>query len=253
MRVATPTPSPLPPPLLTHTPHLPLPLRPLRAHVLFEIGGAFTEALRRNGVETESVDRRLATRETPSGRQAIELPYHRQMEAETYLALVLAGEIRAPDLLIAHPPCTRLARAGRRYTFDSKEHTDDFHLGIKLYELCRLVPARFRAIENPVMHDYAMAALGTRVRNRRVVQPWQFGHPAFKATGWELENLTLPTTFPNQLTPPRPGTAAHRRWNRLNNMGESPRRAELRAYTPPLVAEALTSHWLAEIQRKGST
>ena len=42
---------------------------------------------------------------------------------------------------------------------------------------------------------------------RQVVQPWHFGDPAFKATGFEL--IGLPDLVPtNKLTPPKPGTPA---------------------------------------------
>jgi hypothetical protein len=51
-----------------------------------------------------------------------------------------------------------------------------------------------RALENPVMHRHAIALTGRpRVR---FVQPWWFGDPFFKATGFEL--IILPELVPTR-------------------------------------------------------
>jgi len=43
------------------------------------------------------------------------------------------------------------------------------------------------AIENPIMHKYAVAIIGRR--QDQVIQPWMFGHPEQKATCLWLKNL----------------------------------------------------------------
>jgi len=44
------------------------------------------------------------------------------------------------------------------------------------------------AVENPIMHKYAVERIGGQ-RQTQIVQPWWFGHPEKKATGLWLKNL----------------------------------------------------------------
>ncbi len=45
------------------------------------------------------------------------------------------------------------------------------------------------AIENPIMHKYAVDVIGSR--QDQIIQPWQFGHGETKATCLWLKNLPL--------------------------------------------------------------
>jgi hypothetical protein len=91
------------------------------------------------------------------------------------------------DLVIAHPPCTRLANSGVRWLHERNLWED-------MYSACELFNA-FQAagkngipvcIENPIPHKYAVEYIG---KYSQLIQPWQFGHGETKATCLWLYNL----------------------------------------------------------------
>ena len=87
------------------------------------------------------------------------------------------------DLMIAHPPCTYLSRAGARWWKDPERQ----RLADKAAEFVfalRDSPIPRIAIENPI------GQLNQRWRYPdQTVQPWHFGHPFTKATCLWLKNL----------------------------------------------------------------
>jgi hypothetical protein len=115
------------------------------------------------------------------------------------------------DLLaVMHPPCTRLCNSGVRWLYIGGRRANghdrkawaDLRAAAAFYRACRErgnIPRR--ALENPVMHRHA-TALTARPRVR-FVQPWWFGDPYFKSTGFELINLP-PLVPTNKLVPPAP-------------------------------------------------
>lgn len=120
------------------------------------------------------------------------------------------------DLLIAHPPCTRLTRAGERWLkVPPKGKTliqmwEEFNEGVDFYRKLQNCSIPKRCIENPVFHQFAKHQLGNP--SRQIVQPWWFGEEAFKATGFELINLpNLVAT--NKLVSPKRGTDEYKKWS----------------------------------------
>ena len=83
------------------------------------------------------------------------------------------------DLVIAHPPCTRLCNSGVRWLHerdlwrDMEEAAQFFLEGLD-------ANADRVAVENPVMHKYARDIIGRGPDF--TVQPWQFGDAAKKRT-----------------------------------------------------------------------
>lgn len=160
--------------------------------------------------------------------------------------------------IIAHPVCTRLANSGakhlypgmRRYNEDGTENDmlPDMIEAVKkaaaFYAMFRKANAPKVAIENPVMHRLAINLLG-RAR-RQVVQPWWFGDPTFKATGFEL--IGLPDLVPtDKLTPPAPGTDEHKAWSWVFRCPPGPDRARIRSKTQLGIAAAIADQWCAPI------
>jgi hypothetical protein len=154
------------------------------------------------------------------------------------------------DLLtVMHPPCTRLCNSGVRHLYlgGRKENGVNPAMWASMEEAASFyrtlrtkgdIPRR--ALENPVMHRHAIAA--TARGRTQFVQPWWFGDPFFKATGFEL--IGLPELKPtNRLTPPAPGTAEHKAWSRVHRMPPGPDRAQLRSETFPGLAAALALQW----------
>ncbi len=150
------------------------------------------------------------------------------------------------DIMIAHPPCTRLANSGVRWLKEppkSKtivEMWRDFFEGCRFYDQIRSAPIKKKCIENPIMHKHAKEVLGNI--ERQIVQPWWFGDKAFKATGFELHGLPeLKAT--NKLTPPAKGTKEYSEWSLIHRMSPGPDRAKLRSKTFPGIAEAMADQW----------
>ncbi len=153
---------------------------------------------------------------------------------------------RCWDMMIAHPACTRLTNAGVRWlhtppqgkTFD--EIWKELYEAVKFYIALRDAPIEKKALENPIMHKYARAMIGSI--KRQIVQPWWFGNKAFKATGFELYGLPelIPT---NKLVPPKKGTEEYKTWSLIHRMPPGPERTKLRSKTFPGIAAAMAEQW----------
>ena len=90
------------------------------------------------------------------------------------------------------------------------------------------------------MHRHAMEL--TQRGPTQFVQPWWFGDPYFKSTGFELINL--PKLAPtNRLVPPKAGTDEHKAWSRIHRMPPGPDRSRLRSDTFPGMADACADQW----------
>lgn len=169
------------------------------------------------------------------------------------------------DLMIAHPPCTRLANSGVRWLHeppknapkDADEITQKgwanmtkerklavmwhlFSVGVLFYQAIRSLPIEKKCIENPVMHGYAIDKLGKV--SRQTVQPWWFGEKTFKATGYELHGLPR-LTATDRLTPPKPGTEEHKQWSWIHRASPGPGRWKIRSTTPIGIAQAMAEQW----------
>jgi hypothetical protein len=150
------------------------------------------------------------------------------------------------DLMVAHPTCTRLTNSGVRWlkvpppgrTLESM--WQELEEAAKFYLLLRNAPIPRIAVENPIMHLYARARI--QPRPRQIVQPWWFGEPYFKATGFEL--IGLPPLIPtNKLTPPKRGTDEHKAWSKIHRASPGPDRWKERSRTFPGVASAMAAQW----------
>lgn len=154
------------------------------------------------------------------------------------------------DLLaVMHPPCTILCNSGVKWLYIGGRKVNgrdpqrwaELEEAVAFYRALRdaaQIPRR--AVENPVMHRYAIEKTGRGPT--QFVQPWWFGDPFFKATGLELINLPE-LTATNRLTPPKPGTAEHKAWSRVFREPPGPDRARRRSQTYPGLAEAMASQW----------
>lgn len=143
------------------------------------------------------------------------------------------------DMMIAHPPCTRLANSGVRWLHE-RNLWSDLDEACEFYLKFRNAPIPKKAIENPIMHKYAKERIGELPR--QIVQPWWFGEPYFKATGFELHGLPdlIPT---NRLTPPTKGTLDHKRWSACHMASPGKDRWKERSRTYQGVADAMADQW----------
>jgi hypothetical protein len=138
------------------------------------------------------------------------------------------------DLVIAHPPCTRLTNSGVRWLAE-RNLWDDMKDACNFFNLFKGCAPKV-AIENPIPHKYARERIGYY---DQVIQPWQFwaGEPGKgeqKATCLWLENLPklVPTT-PNE-------TGRHQAcWL----MSPGPERTAARSRTYQGIADAMAAQW----------
>lgn len=160
-------------------------------------------------------------------------------------------------LMVAHPPCTRLCRSGRRWlsgpgyltppkklpagrTWESM--IAEFEAGIDLFVTCWRAPIERIAIENPDMHDIAKARMPSDLPAPQIVQPHWFGDPQYKATGWYLKNLP-PLEPTDALIEPLKGSDEWRAWNRVWRMPPGPDRAKQRSKFFPGMSSACALQW----------
>lgn len=160
-------------------------------------------------------------------------------------------------LVVAHPPCTRLCRSGRRWlsgpgkmtppkklplgrTWESMQA--EFDDGVDLFVACWRAPIARVAIENPEMHDLARDRMPPDVPAPHIVQPFLFGHPEYKATGWYLRGLPA-LVETDRLPEPVRFSAEWKAWNRVWRMPRRADRGRERSRFFPGMAEACAEQW----------
>lgn len=155
------------------------------------------------------------------------------------------------DLMIAHPPCTRLTNSGVRWLHvppigkSKQQMWDDLDSAAEFYKLLRDAPIAKKAIENPIMHCYAVERINPG--NRQIVQPHWFGDAAFKATGFEL--IGLPELIPtNKLVPPEKGTQEYKAWSKVHMASPGPDRWKERSRTYLGIADAMALQWGGDVR-----
>lgn len=148
------------------------------------------------------------------------------------------------DLMVAHPPCTYLTNAGVRWLYGDYGHkmADSSLVGEPRWAAMREGAALFRdllaapipmiAVENPIMHKFALAEIGRR--QDQVVQPWMFGDPVQKAVALWLVGLPLLLAT---------GPMNQERHQLVHKMAPSPDRAHKRSMFFPGIAAAMAAQW----------
>lgn len=162
------------------------------------------------------------------------------------------------DLLaVMHPPCTRLCRSGRRWMSGPGKWTQpkqlprgrsleslrqEFEDGVALFTACWRAPIERVAIENPVMNDLARDRMPTDLPKPQIVQPFWFGEPAYKATGFYLRGLPE-LTETNRLPEPERGSDEWKAWSVVHRAPRTADRWKIRSRTFEGVADACADQW----------
>ncbi len=134
------------------------------------------------------------------------------------------------DLIIAHPPCTRLANSGVRWLHE-RDLWQELYFACEFFNMFQTQGLKTMvAIENPIPHKYAVQYIG---KYTQIVQPWMFGHGETKATCLWLYNL--PKLQPTNIVDGREG--------RVFKMPPSPERWKDRSRTLTGFAEAMAEQW----------
>lgn len=228
----------------------------MRVLIGCESSGRVREAFRRRGHDAWSCD--LDPAEDGS-------PYHLQgdvriaLRPERICGVQMSADCpppaipRAWDLVIAHPPCTRLTNSGVRWLTDHwvkrKNGGDYWHDGSQFRKDLIDAAAFFNlfkgcapkvAIENPIPHGHAAKLIGPY---SQIIEPWQFWHldepgkGEKKATCLWLENLPplVPTT-PHE-------TGRHQACWLMPPTKDKRERAIARSRTYLGIADAMAAQW----------
>jgi hypothetical protein len=143
------------------------------------------------------------------------------------------------DLLIAHPPCTRLCLSGVRWLAER-------NLWAELDEACKFfrafldAPIPRIAVENPQPHRYAVERIGRSYDF--AVQPWQFGEPYTKRTCFWTKGLP-PLSPTGIVTERRPA---------VHHASPGPDRWKERSRTYDGLAQAMAKQWGGDFERRGA-
>ena len=144
------------------------------------------------------------------------------------LGVLLGNDFDDCDLMIAHPPCTRICNSGVRWLkernlWEDLDNACDFFNALQGMN----IPT---CIENPIPHKYAVEKIGMY---NQLIQPWQFGHGETKATCLWLSGL--PRLKPTNIVDGRDG--------RIWKMPPSKDRSMNRSRTFQGIADAMAEQW----------
>jgi hypothetical protein len=143
------------------------------------------------------------------------------------------------DLLIAHPPCTRLCNSGVRWLSKpppgktEEQIMGELDEGAQLFSAFWNAPIKRICIENPVMHKHAKARIQNYQDFAQSVQPWQFGHGEVKRTCFWLKGL--PVLKPTDIVEGREA--------RVHRMPPGPQRWAERSRFFRGIAVAMADQW----------
>lgn len=151
------------------------------------------------------------------------------------------------DLMIAHPPCTYLSVSGMHWTTRGLRDPKLTEDALDFVKLLMDAPINKIAIENPI------SVISSRIRKPdQIVQPYEYGHDASKATCLWLKNL--PKLKPTDYVEPRIINGKKRWGNQCdsgqNKLAPSPDRWKKRAEFYAGVALAMANQWGVETEDK---
>lgn len=147
------------------------------------------------------------------------------------------------DLIIAHPPCTYLSRAGARWLhkggkIDPKRYAEGLDAK-RFFELMINAKCHRVAVENPTP-----LKIFNLPSPSQVIQPYQFGAPYSKRTLLWLKNLPqlMPTNVLSEYRPFLPSNTGGKKRGQKYSIGVSKNWKES-AKTFQGVADAMAEQW----------
>lgn len=147
------------------------------------------------------------------------------------------------DLIIAHPPCTYLSKAGARWLYAGGQINQARlmqGMAAKAFFYAMLnADCRHIAVENPTpMKIYQLP------QHSQAIQPYQFGHPYSKRTLLWLKNLPAlkPTNVVSDFKPYLPSNTGGKKRGQSYSIGIS-KNAKESSKTFSGVADAMAEQW----------
>lgn len=195
----------------------------MRILIACEYSGRVREAFRKLGHDAWSCDL------LPSDDDS---PYHIQGDVVEQLD-------KGWDMMIAHPPCTYLANSGVSWLYKDVNRWGEMREGAAFFKTLLDAPIPLIAVENPIMHKYAVEIIGRR--QDQVIQPYMFGHLERKATCLWLKGLKPlePTDNVKEEMDKLPKNVQQR----LHYLPPSKDRWKIRSTTYQGIADAMAEQW----------
>ena len=152
------------------------------------------------------------------------------------------------DMIIAHPPCTYMSKAGARWMFPKSGQVSQERLELAMkakqffFEIINADCERI-CVENP----RPLKIIGLPIPTQ-VIQPYQFGHPYSKATCLWLKNLPKlkPTKLLTEYSPYLPSNTGGFARGKGGSRGVA-HNAKDASKTFPGIAKAMAEQWGSEM------
>ena len=143
------------------------------------------------------------------------------------------------DLVIAFPPCTRLANSGVRW-LKERELWDELYEATQFFNYFVLYGKLGHkiAIENPIHHKYARMEID---KYNQIIHPYQFGHLEKKATCLWLYGLPELKETNNVYTEMM--DLPYKERAKVHYCSPGINRSKLRSKTFPGIAKAMATQW----------
>lgn len=152
------------------------------------------------------------------------------------------------DLMIAHPPCTYLSVSGNRWLYN-KDGSKNIERWKKRKEALDFVLALMNAPIERIVIENPVSVISSEIRKSdQLIQPWQFGDEAQKATCLWLKNIPKlkPTKIVNkgEFITYKSGKK-HPKWyaDALSKTSTKEERQKIRSKTFQGIADAMAKQW----------
>lgn len=143
------------------------------------------------------------------------------------------------DMMIGHPTCTYLCNSGVHWLHKDHSRWDELNKAKGFFKSLLDCNIPKICVENPIPHKYAKDGDDGIGQYTQIIQPWQFGEDASKATCLWLKNL--PKLFPTNIIKKK--RYANQTPSGQNKLGPSDDRWKLRSVTYEGIAKAMAEQW----------
>lgn len=147
------------------------------------------------------------------------------------------------DMMIAHPPCPKLSKAGARWLYAggkiNKQRYKDGLVAKEFFLSLLNAPIPLIAVENPTP-----LKIWGLPEPSQVIQPYEYGSPFSKRTLLWLKGLPLlmPTNILKEFTPYMPSNTGGAKRGQKHSTGFA-HNAKLASKTFPGIAKAMACQW----------
>jgi len=155
------------------------------------------------------------------------------------------------DLMIAHPPCTYMSKAGARWMYPtagnlSQERYEQSQEAKEFFMKLMDAPIKYIAVENPT----PLKVVGLP-KQTQAIQPYEYGHPYSKRTLLWLKNLPVltPTEIVDEYKPYLPSNTGGKKRGQSYSRGTSKSSKES-SKTFSGVAKAMSEQWSEHIKNE---